>query len=116
MKVTSLDRVSKIVPQMEGAAGIYKQVPISKDDGAPSFCFRVFTLDPGGHTPFHKHPSEHVNYVIEGNGALVTGIGEELEIKKGDFALVLPNEEHQFRNKSASEPMVIICAVPVEYE
>lgn len=116
MKITSLETVNKIVPDMEGAAGICKQVPISKNDGAPSFCFRVFTLDPGGHTPFHRHANEHVNYVIEGNGAIVTGSGEEREIKTGDFALILPDEKHQFKNKSAGERLVIICAVPVEYE
>ena len=37
MKVTSLDKVKKEIPKMEGAAGIYKQVPLSKHDGAPSF-------------------------------------------------------------------------------
>jgi len=116
VKVTNLDTVKKEISKMEGAADIYKQVPISKNDGSPSFCFRVFTFDPNGHTPFHQHPSEHLNYVIEGNGVIVTESGEERDIKKGDFALVLPNEKHQFRNKSTSEPMVIICAVPVEYE
>jgi quercetin dioxygenase-like cupin family protein len=116
MKTISLDKVKKETPKMEGAADIYKQVPISKNDGSPSFCFRVFTFDPGGHTPFHRHPGEHLNYVIEGNGAIVIEGGDELEIKKGDFALILPNEKHQFKNKSTSETMVIICAVPVEYE
>lgn len=116
MKITSLDEVEKIKPDMEGAKGIYKQVPISKDDGAPMFSFRVFTIEANGHSPYHQHPFEHVNYIIEGNGAIVTETGEERGIKKGDFAMVLPNEKHQYKNMSASEPFVMICAVPKEYE
>ena len=116
MKITSLDMVKRVKPDMEGAEGIYKQVPISRDDGTPSFCFRVFTLEPGGHTPFHRHPSEHLNYVIEGHGVIVTENGEEHEIRRGNFALILPDEKHQFRNRSTSGPMLIICAVPNEYE
>jgi len=116
MKISGLDKVEKIKVNMEGAKNVYKQVPISKDDGSPVFSFRVFTIEPGGHTPFHKHPFEHMNYVIEGNGAIVTESGEELEFKKGDFALVLPDEKHQYKNKSTSKPMLMICAVPKEYE
>ena len=116
MKITRLDETRKEIPKMEGASGIFKQVPISKDDGSPHCSFRVFSFEPGGHTPFHTHPFEHINYVIEGSGAAVTGSGEERDIKKGDFILILPNEKHQYRNKSTSSPLVIICAVPKEYE
>jgi quercetin dioxygenase-like cupin family protein len=116
MKITRLDETKKGIAKMEGASGISKQVPISKQDGSPLFSFRVFTFEPGGHTPFHTHPNEHINYVIEGSGAVVTRSGEEREIKKGDFILILPNERHQYRNKSTGNPLVIICAVPKEYE
>ncbi|OPY65558.1 MAG: Cupin domain protein [Syntrophorhabdaceae bacterium PtaU1.Bin034] len=116
MKITSLDRVEKVKMGMEGARDTYKQVPISRNDGAPSFSFRVFTIEPGGHTPFHAHPFEHVNYVIDGQGYLVTEGGEEKPVKKGDFALVLPNEMHQYKNGTADRPLLIICAVPKDYE
>jgi quercetin dioxygenase-like cupin family protein len=113
--ITALERVKKIRPTMEGAKDVYKQIPISKENGTPTFSFRVFTIEPGGHTPFHHHPFEHLNYVIEGNGAVIAE-DHELELKKGDFVLVLPGETHQYRNTSTSKPMVIICAVPKEYE
>jgi quercetin dioxygenase-like cupin family protein len=41
----------------------------------------------------------HMNYVLEGTGALVNEKGEEQPLKAGDFALVNPNEKHQYRNK-----------------
>lgn len=115
MYITSLERVAKIDPKMQGASGVLKQIPLSKNDGAPTFSFRVFTIEPGGHTPLHDHPFEHMNYIIEGEGKVVAG-DRELEIKKGDFVLVLPDEIHQYRNTSVGEPLVIICAVPKEYE
>jgi quercetin dioxygenase-like cupin family protein len=115
MHITNLDKVAKIIPDMEGAKDIYKQIPISRDNGTPAFSFRVFTIQPGGHTPLHNHPSEHLNYVIEGNGTVMTEDGAR-QIEKGDFILVLPGETHQYRNTSTNSPLVIICAVPKEYE
>jgi len=113
--ITALEEVKKTIPDMEGAKGVYKQVPISKQNGTPTFSFRVFTIDTGGHTPLHNHPFEHLNYVIEGNG-VVTAEGKEHDLKKGDFVMILPGEVHQYRNTSTSDPLVIICAVPKEYE
>ncbi|MFC1993507.1 cupin domain-containing protein [Chloroflexota bacterium] len=115
MYISKLENAEKTKPHMEGAKDVYKQIPISKEHGAPTFSFRVFTIEPGGHTPFHNHPFEHVNYVIEGNGILVAE-NQEHALERGDFALVLPNETHQYRNMSSSKPMIMICAVPKEYE
>ncbi len=100
---------------MEGACGTFKQVPISKNDGAPNFSFRVFTSEPGGNTPYHTHPFEHVNYIISGKGALVDADENEHPVQGGDFALVLPDEKHCYKNLS-DVPFIMICAVPAEYE
>ncbi len=116
MKLTTLDKVAKVQVDMEGAKNVYKQVPLSKSDGSPLFSFRVFTIESNGHTPLHEHPFEHMNYVIKGRGAVVAGGGERREIKEGDFILVLPNERHQYRNTSQDESLILICAVPKEFE
>ena len=116
MKITALDKLEKAKVMLEGAKEVWKQVPISKDDGSPAFSFRVFTIEPNGHTPYHTHPFEHLNFIIEGDGVMVNEKSEEQEIHAGDFALVLPDEKHQYRNTSASEPLVMICAVPKDYE
>ena len=115
MHVSSLGKAKKIKPDMEGAKGVYKQIPISREDGAPTFSFRVFTIEPGGHTPLHKHPFEHLNYIIEGHGTVFAEDGER-KLKKGDFVMILPGERHQYRNTSSNELMIMICAVPKEYE
>ena len=116
MKIVSLDQLTKVNVDMEGAKDVQKQVPVGKNDGSPAFSFRVFTIAPNGHTPYHQHDFEHINYVIDGQGTVVTETGEERPIKKGDFALVLPNEKHQYKNTSNDKPLVVICAVPQEYE
>jgi quercetin dioxygenase-like cupin family protein len=116
MKITRLDQLGKAPMAMEGVKDVWKQVPLGKADGVPMFSFRVFTILPGGHTPFHTHPFEHMNYFIEGEGAVVLESGEERPVRKGDFVLVLPGEKHRYRNPSADTPLVMICAVPKEYE
>lgn len=115
MYITDLSKAEQIIPEMEGAKDIIKQVPLSKNNGAPVFSFRVFTIKPGGYTPSHKHPFEHMNYIIKGKGVLVMN-DKEHPVKQGDFALVLPNEQHQYKNASDNEDFVMICAVPEEYE
>jgi quercetin dioxygenase-like cupin family protein len=115
MKIIQLDRVDMEQVHMEGAHKAFKQIPLSRDDGAPVYSYRVFTVEPGGYTPFHQHDYEHMNFIIEGEGALVNENGEEQELKRGDFALVLPNEKHQYRN-TGDKPFKMICGVPKEFE
>ncbi len=115
MKIVSLDNVEKQKVNTKGASGAWKQLPLGSKEGAPVYAYRVFTVEPGGHTPFHTHPYEHMNYVIEGMGALVNRKKEEMPIKAGDFALVEPDEKHQYRNTGAG-PFKIICGVPKEFE
>ena len=54
-------------------------------------------------------------YVIEGRGARVNEKGAEQPLKASDFALVNPNEKHQYRNKG-DQPFKMICGVPKEFE
>jgi len=115
MKIISLDKLEKKKVNMEGATGAWKQLPLGSKDGAPVYSLRVFKVEPGGHTPFHSHPYEHMNYIIEGEGALVNAKGEENPVKAGDFAIVEPDEKHQYRNKG-EKPFIIICGVPKEFE
>lgn len=101
---------------MDGVKGALRQVPIGKADNTPNISFRVFTLEPGGHTPFHAHDSEHVNYIISGSGSIQDERGDLHPVSEGDFSLILPREKHQYVNTSDSEDFVFICAVMKEYE
>lgn len=114
MKIVRLENTEAMPVDMEGAAGASRQVPIGKADGAPNFSARVFTLQPGGHTPHHTHESEHLNYVLSGRGVALEGETPR-EIRQGDYILVRPNELHQYRN-TGDEPLVFMCVVPTQYE
>lgn len=115
MKVIALDKVEKNEVHMEGAVGAWKQLPLGNNDGAPVYSYRVFTVEPGGHTPYHTHDYEHMNFVISGQGVLVNESGELTPLKAGDFALVDPSEKHQYRN-AGDEDFVMICGVPKQFE
>jgi len=115
MKIKRLDQVPREPVAMEGVRGAVKQLVLGSADGVPNFSIRVFTLEPGGHTPFHSHASEHLNYVISGTGELCDAGGKGHPLRQGEFAFVPPDEKHQFRNTGAG-PFVFICAVPRQYE
>ncbi len=116
MKIIGIDQVEKKKVVMEGATGAWKQLPLGSGDGVPVYSFRVFTVEPGGNTPYHSHPYEHMNFIIEGQGVLVNEAGEEKPLKAGDFALVSPDEKHQYRNNSKDGVFRMICGVPKDFE
>lgn len=100
--------------QMPGAEKVSMRLLVGRDDGAPSFSMRHFTVEPGGHTPQHSHNYEHEVLVLEGRGT-VEEDGELHEITGGDVLMVKPNVQHQFRN-TGEEPLTFICLVPVSFD
>ncbi len=87
-----------------------KRVLIGPDRGAPNFIMRLFALDQGGFSPYHKHEWEHEVFVLTGEG-VVKGQGFEKRVKAGDFIYVPPNEEHQFCSVGKEE-FSFICVIP----
>lgn len=114
MKIKRLEDCPAVTVTMAGVQGASKQVPIGTADGTPTFSVRVFTLAPGGHTPHHAHAAEHVNYVLEGEGEILTDAGPR-RIAQGDYLLIQPQERHQYRNPSNAR-LVFMCMVPKDYE
>lgn len=116
MLIRKLDEVPRTPVDLVGIQGVTKQLVLGSADGAPHFSFRVFTVEPGGHSPYHAHDGiEHLNYVLSGRGALVDEQGRAHPLDAGDFAFVPPGDKHQFRN-TGQEPFVFLCAVPTAYE
>jgi len=95
----------------EGAEGVKIKWLLDKSIGAPTFAMRHFTVQPGGHTPLHKHDWEHEVYVLEGEG-FVRSEGQEHSIRPGDAIFVPPNQLHQFRS-SGSSHLRFLCMVPL---
>ena len=115
MKIKNIKKVEIYPVKMEGAKEALVQKPITSKDGSENFAMRVFTLKPGGHTPYHTHNFEHLNYVISGSGGIKKEDGTINPINEGDFVLILPNEKHQYINMGETD-FKMICAVPTIYE
>ena len=95
----------------EGAKGVKIRWLIDERCGAPNFAMRHFEVAPAGHTPFHSHPWEHEVFGLSGGGVVVGEEGEK-PFGAGDLVFVPPEERHQFRN-SGSDPLTMICIVPI---
>lgn len=92
------------------AQGATMRVAIGPDDGAPHFVMRVFTLEPGGHSPRHSHSYEHEVFFHAGRGELFCE-GTTRPVGPGSVAYVPPGAFHQFLN-GGTEPLVFVCVVP----
>jgi quercetin dioxygenase-like cupin family protein len=97
--------------QEEGAEGVKIKWLLDKSVGTPTFAMRHFSVQPGGHTPLHKHDWEHEVYVLEGEG-FVKHQDQEYSIRCGDAIFVPPNELHQFRS-TESKHLRFLCMVPL---
>jgi len=110
MKHMHYTEVEDKIPEEDGVADTTIRWLITKEDGAENFAMRIFTLQPGGHTPYHKHDWEHEVFIVEGEGMVVSENGES-PFKPGDFVFVPSMEMHQFKNTGQS-PSRILCLIP----
>lgn len=95
---------------MEGAASVSMCIPIGKDDGSQNMIMRLFSIAPGGHTPYHTHDFEHLVRVVSGKGTTIDAAGVSYELSLGQSVYVQPNEKHQFANPYA-EPFEFTCTI-----
>jgi quercetin dioxygenase-like cupin family protein len=115
MIIKNIETVSASDVVMDGAKDVTVRVVFGPADQAPTFAMRVFELAPGGHTPLHRHPFEHQVLILDGDIALVTDAGEK-PVQKGDAVLVMPDEQHRFKNRSDSKRARFMCLVPIAYQ
>ncbi|MBN1360789.1 MAG: cupin domain-containing protein [Sedimentisphaerales bacterium] len=111
MRLVNSNDVSKGPVDVEGAESATIQWLIGKDDGAPTFAMRLFELQPGGHTPLHRHAHEHEVFVVEGHGVVVCE-GESFPIGSEDAILMPGGKEHCFENTS-DVPLRFLCLIPI---
>jgi len=90
--------------------GVNGRIAIGKQDGAPHFCMRIFTIAPGGYTPCHAHEWEHEILVHAGTGQVLQN-GNWVDIAAGTVLFIPGQEEHQLRNNSSAD-LVFACLIP----
>lgn len=57
----------------DGASKVEGRWLITKEMGAENFPMRLFEMMPEGYSPFHRHPSEHEIFILEGEGLVIGG-------------------------------------------
>jgi quercetin dioxygenase-like cupin family protein len=75
-----------------------------------AFHTRYFEIAPRGFSSLEKHVHEHVVVVLRGQGEVRLGDAVH-PLAFGDTVYVAPEEVHQFRNRSATEPFGFLCIV-----
>jgi quercetin dioxygenase-like cupin family protein len=110
MKIQNFTDVKETAVTMDGAKDAKMRLLISDKDGAPNFAMRMFTVAPGGHTPFHFHNYEHEIFVLDGEGVLKAEEASH-RFKAGDVIFVAPNEKHQFQNIGLRD-LKFLCLIP----
>lgn len=100
--------------EMDGVKDVSMRLMVGREDGAPNFSMRHFTVEPGGHTPRHQHDYEHEVYLLNGSARLEHE-GRMHEIRAGDVVYIEPNALHQFVN-TGDRPLEFICLVPATFD
>ena len=103
--------ITPLPMQGKDIEGVMKQILIGPQDGYEGY-LRVFTLAPGGHTPYHQHPWWHANYVLAGEG-IVHIDGKDYPVRAGSVAYIEGGKSHNFTN-TGTGPLKFICLVPPE--
>ena len=98
----------------EGIESVVKRLLVGPADGWQGWAMRLFELAPGGHTPRHRHPWPHINYVTGGRGTLHVD-GADTTVVAGSFAYVPAGATHQFSN-AGDGTFAFLCIVPEEGE
>jgi len=110
IKHVHYEDVKAEIPEEKGAIETKIRWLVTKNDGAEHFAMRLFEIEPGGNTPWHRHNWEHEMFILEGTGVAVSENGEE-EFKEGDVFFIPPMEWHQFKNTGKNK-LKFLCLVP----
>ena len=76
---------------------------------ALSLCLGVVEIDPGHHTPLHRHRCEEVYYVVSGKGELESG-GRRHAIGPGSAVLNRPGVLHRVFNTGSEVLKLVVVA------
>lgn len=110
MVVKKKSDVAETILQDETLKNVSRKILIGPEDGSQRIVMRLFRVEPGGHTPYHRHDFEHVVKVERGRGVIVDAEGREKLLEEDSCAYVAPNEKHQFRNPF-NEPFEFLCII-----
>ena len=97
----------------EHHCGVSRSVLVGAGGERTTFHVRYFEIEPSGFSSLERHQHEHVVIVLRGQGQVRLGDAVHA-VGFGDTIYVAPNEVHQLRNSSTSEPFGFLCMVDAE--
>lgn len=112
MLIRKLDTIESESVTSYGSKKTSIQWLISKEQGAPRFAMRLFTLEPGAFIGIHGHPEEHEIFILQGECDLISEDGSRKRVQITDSIYVPPNEKHGYEN-IGSEVLKFICVIPL---
>jgi len=110
MIIKTDSEIQETIIEDEGIMNVRRKILIGTADDSENIIMRRFVIYPGGNTPYHIHPHEHVVRVEKGRGVVVNGEEKEILIKEGTSIFIKGGEKHQFRNPF-SEPFYFLCII-----
>ncbi|MEW6523317.1 MAG: cupin domain-containing protein [Bacillota bacterium] len=90
----------------DGAVGLVYRTILGPAPGR-RLTSNLVEVSPGGITRKHRHQWEQVNYILSGDGVLVTGEGSRSRVAGGMIAHIPGGEMHWFEN-TGQVPLVIL--------
>ena len=76
---------------------------------AMTLCLGVVEIDPGRHSPLHRHRCEEVYYVVRGVGELESD-GQRYPLSPGCAVLNRPNVVHRVHNTGGETLQLVVVA------
>ncbi len=108
--IRSINDISAL--EIEQARKTKVQILLGPDDNMPTFYTRLFTLEPGGRIPLHRHKrQEHDQVIIDGE-LILTLDGKKNRLRAGDVVFIPSEIAHSYENQSQM-PAKFLCMIPV---
>lgn len=112
MKIIKEKKVKAELVKEGNARNAFRMVLLGAKEGSERIEMRLFKIAPGGQTPLHSHPWEHLIRVEKGEGVAYSAPEGKFKIAPNQAIYVPAGEEHQFLNPYA-ENLELLCVVPL---
>ncbi len=110
--ITPAERLNgSAMQQAGGAVRDLKLIYPETGFDAMTLCLGVVEIDPGHHSPQHRHRCEEVYYVVRGSGELESD-GQRYALSPGCAVLNRPNVVHRVHN-TGTEPLQLVVVAGV---
>lgn len=108
--ITPAERLDgSAMQQAGGAVRDLKLIYPETGFDAMTLCLGVVEIDPGHHSPLHRHNCEEVYYVVRGVGELESE-GQRYQLSPGCAVLNRPNVVHRVHNTGAETLQLVVVA------